>query len=261
MAKALRRSRIKIWCDVIFALLVRHVGSKFDDKFGMAWAVIEPLLFILMLSFLRGRMGGEESHGMPVFVFIMFGMLMLRAFTDVLSDAASALRKNKSLFAFRQVQPISSVIASAIFNVIIDIFVFSLILLFMYLMKIEFQISDMLTILLLYAQLIMMGISFGLLFGIASTFVRELDKIRSLITRPLMFISCVFFSLQDIPEELWPYFTWNPLLHCIELSRQAAYPNFGAVGVDYSYVSIITICVLFLALACYRLTWKEVLSR
>jgi capsular polysaccharide transport system permease protein len=79
--------------------------------------------------------------------------------------------------------------------------------------------------------------------------------------RPLFFISGIFFSLQDIPEEYWTYLAWNPLLHAVELSRYAAYPGYGNIGVSDFYLDITTIICVFFALACYHIGWKQAISR
>jgi capsular polysaccharide transport system permease protein len=82
-----------------------------------------------------------------------------------------------------------------------------------------------------------------------------------MLTRPLMFISCVFFSLQDLPEEFWPYLTWNPLVHFNELARYACFESYGQKGVSLSFTIEITLVFLFLSLSMYHITWKKVLSR
>jgi capsular polysaccharide transport system permease protein len=78
--------------------------------------------------------------------------------------------------------------------------------------------------------------------------------------RPLIFISGVFFSLQDLPKNTWKYFDWNPILHAVELSRQAVYSSFGAVGVSHAYLSLVTISIITLSLCLYVALWKKAIS-
>jgi capsular polysaccharide transport system permease protein len=101
----------------------------------------------------------------------------------------------------------------------------------------------------------------GLLFALAICYVPEVDKIRSLITRPLFFISGIFFSLNDIPREYWPYLTWNPLLHAVELARGAAYPFYNTSGVSALFLVIFTLITVSLSLSCYHIIWKQAISR
>lgn len=58
-----------IWGDVIFAIFLREIKSKFNDKLGVSWSVISPVAFIMILSLMRGKMDGGETHGVPTFFF------------------------------------------------------------------------------------------------------------------------------------------------------------------------------------------------
>ncbi|TOE45661.1 ABC transporter, partial [Vibrio parahaemolyticus] len=118
MAKVLKRSRIQIWGDVIFALFIREIKSGFSDKFGLSWAILNPVSFIFVLSFIRGRMDGGETHTMPTFVFMAYGMIIIQMFLSMWGSSSNAIKRNKSLFAFRQVQPISAFLAAGLFEVL-----------------------------------------------------------------------------------------------------------------------------------------------
>ena len=71
MASVKQRSLLRLWQDVIFALFVRHLVSKFNDKFGVSWLIIQPVAFIVIMSFIRGRLEGGLIHGLEPFVFML----------------------------------------------------------------------------------------------------------------------------------------------------------------------------------------------
>ncbi|MGL6315386.1 ABC transporter permease [Vibrio sp. WXL103] len=261
MAKVNNRSLLRIWGDVIFAIFLREIKSRFNDKFGISWAVVQPVSFIFILSFMRGRLDGGDSHTMPTFVFIVYGMMCIQLFTSTLTSAATSFRKNKPLFAFRQVQPIAATIAVVGFDLLVKIAVVIIVVLAMYFLGIELNIHDPLLVLWNFCLVWILAANIGLLFALVWAYIPEIDKIRNMLQRPLLFVSGVFFSLQDIPQSTWKYFSWNPILHAIELSREAAYPSFGAVGVSSTYLNLATLTVTFFALSCYRIGWKQAISR
>ena len=261
MTTVLKRSNWAIWRDVIFALFVREIRTGFNDRLGLAWAIFQPLSFIFLLSFLRGRMDGGDTHTVPTFEFMMYGMLLIQLFLDTLTNCAAAIKKNKSLFAFRQVQPISSVLASALFSLLIKLSVFALIFLIMYFLKMDFKLDDPLFILLNIVTLWMFAVSIGLMFAIALCYVPEVSKIQSVLTRPMFFISGVFFSMQDVPKEYWPYLDWNPILHAIELTRHAAYNTYSIEAVSEFYLFSSALIALFFAACIYHISWKQAISR
>lgn len=256
-----KRSSWQIWGDVIFALFVREIRTGFSDKLGISWAIVQPVVFIFILSYFRGRLDGGETHGIPTFVFMAFGMVSIQSFLQTFTAASGAIKKNKSLFAFRQVQPISTVIATGLFQLFTKIFVALGIVVLMYLLNMEFQIANILGVIIYFASLWIFAVSMGLIFGLAALFIPEVSKIQLLLTRPLFFISGVFFSLQDVPKEYWWLLNWNPILHAIELSRYAAYPNYGEAGVSQRFLYIVVLATAFCALMFYQGYWKRAISR
>ncbi len=262
MALVQKRSTLQVWGDVIFALFLREIKSQSTDKIGLVWAVGSPLIIIAGMTAMRTFMsGGADAHGIPTAAFMVFGMVLIQAFLTIFEKSSSAIKKNKPLYAFRQVQPISSVIGIALYELFVKIFVILTIVIIAFVIKFEINISYPIAVIFNLLQVWLIAVSLGLLFALATCYVPEIKKIQQLLTRPLFFISGLFFSLQDIPQEYWHYLTWNPLLHAVELTRYAAYPSYGNAGVSEFFLNMFTICSVFLALACYHISWKQAISR
>lgn len=255
------RQQLAAWKNVIFALFLRELQSKFNDKLGLSWAVLEPFLFIMILSVIRGRLSGGEVHGVPVFHFMLIGMMGIQSFLTGLNSLSTAMKRNKPLYAFRQVQPIASIISAGLMEISIKLGVIILLALTIFLMGDSFSLDNPILLISLFVMLWIFAISLSILAAISAAFIPEADKVRTLLTRPLFFISCVFFSLQDVPEEFWPWLTWNPLVHFIELARYACHESYGTKGVNMQYAIDCTLVSLFFALACYHITWKRILAR
>ncbi|GGP39902.1 ABC transporter permease [Shewanella saliphila] len=261
MTTIIKRNNWAIWRDVIFALFVRELRTGFNDRLGLAWAVVNPLAFIFMLSYLRGRMNGGDTHSIPTFEFMMYGMLFIQLFLDTFMNCSNSIKKNKALFAFRQVQPISSVIATGAFYFLVKLTVYLLVLVIMYFIGMEFRVDDPLSIIINAIALWLIAMSLGLLVAIFQCYVPEVSKIQSVLTRPLFFISAVFFSMQDVPKEYWHYLDWNPILHAIELSRHAAYHSYSSEAVSEFYLFSSGLILFFFSLSIYHISWKQAISR
>ena len=252
MAKVTSRNNWQVWKDVIFALFVREIRTGFSDKLGLSWAILNPIAFIFLLSFLRGRLDGGETHGMPTFVFMAHGMLMIQLFLTMFNSVVRVVKKASPLYAFRQVQPISPVVAASLFQVMVEVFIIFGVCLLMYLLSIELQMNNLLLFMSNFASLAAFTLSI---------FLPEILKLQQVMTRPLFFISGVFFSMKDVPQEYWWLLDWNPILHAIELNRYAAYANYGTVGVDYNYLLLVTLFTVCLSFLFYRSSWKAGISR
>lgn len=256
-----KRTQWDIWRDVIFALFTREIRTGFNDKFGLSWAIINPVVFVVVLAFFRGLINGPYTHTLPTFTFMAVGILFIQSFLRTMQACAMSVKKNKALYAFRQVQPVSAVIATALFEFLVKVFSALSIVMIMYFLGLDIQITDGLLFIACFSLLILLATSLGLLFGIVELFIGEVQKIREMASRPLFFISASFFSLQDIPREFWVYLDWNPILHAIEITRYALLPSYGNEGVSFGYLAGVVLSILFMSLAVYFVSWKQAISR
>ena len=255
------RKQLNVWKSVLFALFLREMQSQFNDKLGLAWAFLEPFAFIFGLAYMRSFMSGGEVHSIPIIIYMMVGLIFIQSFLTPLNKVANAFKKNKPLYAFRQVQPVSGLIVTGFMEFSIKCVVAFLAFVTIYILNIESSVNDPLLLLTLFLLLWVFTISLSCIIGIATAFVPEFSKIINVITRLLFFISCVFFSLQDFSPEYWHWLTWNPLVHFIELARYACYESYGDSGVSFSYAAGSTFVFFFFAACLYHLNWKGILSR
>lgn len=261
MALVKKRSTLSVWKDVIFAIFLREIRSKFNDKLGISWSVVSPLAFILVLTLMRSNVDGGTTHTMPTFFFMVYGILLTQFFITTVSSVSGSIKSNKALFAFRQVQPISAIIAVSGFELLSKFFVASLIIIIAYFLRIELAIHNPMGIVMTFFQVWLLSTSVGMLFAITRCYIPEVDKLRTLILRPIFFISGAFFSLRDIPTDAWKFIIWNPVLHAVEITRYHAYPTYGKVGVSVEYLSIATLVIFFFSICCYHALWKSAISR
>ena len=255
------RTRIEIWKDVVFAIFLRDIKSRFSDKLGISWSVVSPLLFIMLLTLIRGHVDGGETHTMPTYFFMAFGILYVRFFIESVSSISNAIKSNKALFAFRQVQPISAFIAISMFELLSKFIVALLVVLIGYFIGVPIFLFNILGILICFILLWLFSTSVSIFFALSQCYVSEVCKIKSFLLRPIIFISGAFFGLRDIPRDYWSYFDWNPILHAVELTRYYSKPTYGDLGVSLSYLVIVTVLSLFMSLCCYQAFWKNAVSR
>jgi len=59
-----------------------------------------------------------------------------------------------------------------------------------------------------------------------------------MVMRPMFFISGIFFAGTMIPQQYWYVFSWNPIFHAIELSRDAFFSSYITPIGSWSYLSV-----------------------
>jgi capsular polysaccharide transport system permease protein len=122
------------------------------------------------------------------------------------------------------------------------------------------SVADPLRFVGIFSLLSMLGGGVGMIICVGQLRVPELGKIIPMLTRPLFFISGLFFSLNEIPIQYHHYLLWNPILHAIELIRNSCYPGYNADAVSMGYLALITLVTNFFGLALYRLDWKRMVA-
>jgi capsular polysaccharide transport system permease protein len=65
----------------------------------------------------------------------------------------------------------------------------------------------------------MVSLALGFVFSAITQYFPPILEFKRFISRPLRIISGLFFVITALPTWLWPWFTWNPLMHVTELLR------------------------------------------
>src|SRR4029077_4718891 len=93
-------------------LLVRYKQTAV----GVAWAIIRPILTMLILTVVFGKIGKMPSAGVPYPLLVFCGMLSWQFFSLALSESGNSLVTNTNLISKiyfpRLIIPTSSVISS-----------------------------------------------------------------------------------------------------------------------------------------------------
>ena len=104
--------------------------------------------------------------------------------------------------------------------------------------------------LVLFLQL-MLVFSIGLIFGTLNVFVRDVDRLASLLLTLVMYLTPIFYKIEMVPKEYRIYFYLNPMVHIIEMWRDIFMK--GNIKLFNLALGIIEIfVVLIIAIIIYR---------
>src|SRR5437588_6743385 len=98
-------------------------------------------------------------------------------------------------------------------------------------------------IILLFFSMSLMGISFGLILMIFNRLYPPAGKFTGFFLRFSMIFSGVIFSITMFPPVVWPYLTWNPLLHAEELLRTYWFYTYKAPVGSPMYITECLVCM------------------
>jgi capsular polysaccharide transport system permease protein len=193
-------------------------------------------------------------------VFLLNGIILYLIFSSIVNRSIGAIDANKGLFNYRPVKPIDTVISRAFLELVIYLTVYIFLMACVWAVGEEFVLLDMIKLASSWLLLFLFSCSIGLIVMTIGNIFAETHKILPILLKPLYFISGIMFPLQSIPEDYWPFLLWNPILHAVELSREAIIPGYISAGVSMSYLAMITLCTLFISLAIYRTREEAMLT-
>ena len=106
-----------------------------------------------------------------------------------------------------------------------------------------------------------LGLSMSIFCMLGSHYSPNFKSIYPWINRILFFTSGTVLSVSSLPQNVRNILYYNPLLHCIELSRHALSFDYQAKGVNLGYPAAFSLVFLSLALWCYTNNERNLLRR
>ena len=223
MSPTTTRSAFKIQRDVIYALLLRELSSRFGkSRGGFIWVLVEPVAHlvvpVLVMSFIRNRV----LPGVEYPVFLLYGFLPFLVFKAICLQIVNGVNVAKGLLSYRQIHLMDVFAANAMAYVVIQAVVFALVLSGMALFgfdvlpprPVEFAGVVILTV--------MLAFGLGLVLAAVASLIPDARSVIAIMFMPLYLVSGVLFPITRFPDEMVRWMAINPVLHLVELSRVAA---------------------------------------
>ncbi|WP_299008290.1 ABC transporter permease [uncultured Shewanella sp.] len=249
-----KRTSLTIMSDVIFALTMREIKTRFGhNRLGYFWAIMEPVGQVAILGLIFSLMGRNSVANIPVALFLFTAILPFKLFGKLLNQLSAAIDANKGLLSYRQVTAIDPVITRILIEVATFLLVYVFIFSVMAWLGFTAWPNNLLGLLTATALLVVFTVGLGLLLCTCMSFWKDTKKIVNIITRPLFFISGIFFCATMIPPQYWYLFDWNPIFHVIELSRDSFFSAYTSPVGQWSYLSFCALVSFSLGLAIFHL--------
>lgn len=248
---------LKTQLRVIFALILREARVKHGrSKFGYMWTIVEPAMLIVFLTLLFNQFRPSTGAGVSFAVFFATGVLPFQLFRNMSQYVGNAMEANRPLFNYPPVQPIDAILARAILDVssviVVMVIVFSV-----QIITIDAPFPYSIPRLVLVVMLIaLMGTGAGLCLAISRRFIPSISNIYTVIMGPAFFLSCVFYSLQSLPENFRKILAWNPLVHAVEGFRTGFFGGYRAPDISLMYLFWWGFILMFLGLLGNNMTKK-----
>lgn len=207
--------------DLLRFLIARSIKVRYaQSALGIGWAVIQPLVQMIVFAIVFGRLVGVSSEGVPYALFALVGLVPWTYFANAMSEATASLPRNAQLLSKvyfpRLVLPVAEVGAR-----LVD---FAVGLLMLAAVMVYFGAAPNAQILALpILILIMMLTALGLglwLTALAIQF-RDISYATDFFVRLLMYAAPVVYPASLVPERYQYLYALNPMVGVIEGFRAA----------------------------------------
>lgn len=259
----MNRSAWQITLDTQYALLFRELKTRFGAKrLGYFWAIAEPAGQILLISALFTALGRNSLTGVPVMLFMLTGFLPYGLFRKVMRSIGAAVTSNKGLLGYRQVSPMDAVVVRFVIEFATAICVYSILVAVFGWLSVDILSSmrmgvvpeNFLGVFSAFLLLAFFSSGLGLMVAVGSAYWESLDNIVTILLRPALFISGVFYTITMVPERYWYLLDWNPVLHAIELGRDAYFDTYASPVGSWEYLGGCALVTMVLGLMLYRVS-------
>lgn len=207
--------------ELLYFLAWRDILVRYKQTvIGVAWAVIRPVLTMLVLTFIFGRLAKMPSGGVPYPILVFCGMLPWQFFANAFTESGNSLVSNAGMISKvyfpRLVVPMSSVITS-----FVDFLISAVLMAFL---MAYYGYAPGLTILMLPVFIILaFATAFGAGLWVSAMMVRYRDFrfILPFVVQFGLYVSPVGFSTNVVPQEWRWLYSLNPMVGVIDGFRWA----------------------------------------
>lgn len=247
---------------IIVALILREMATTYGKSAGgYLWAVIEPVLGIVILALIFGMMLNEPALGTSFPLFYASGFLPFTMFNSMAAKIALSIRFSRPFLAYPSVTFIDTMIARALLNMLTNIAVIAIVITGIF---IVYQIPPVVNMAAIFESLVMislLGIGVGSMNCYLMTAFPVWERTWQIVTRPLFLISGTLFLYDFMPSSVQNLLWYNPLLHCVGLMRRGIYPTYEAAYVNQAYVVGVSVVLLVFGLLLLKRFHRDLLER
>jgi lipopolysaccharide transport system permease protein len=202
--------------ELVYFLTWRDILVRYKQTLlGAAWAVLQPLMQMIVFNFLFGNMANISTGEIPRPIFTFSALLPWNLFAKALSDTSNSLVANRNMITKvyfpRLVVPIASVLSG-----VVDFLIAFLILIGM---MVYYQVAVPATIWLvpgfiLLALVVALGV--GLWFSAWNLHYRDVRYFIPFLSQFWMLASPIAYPLSKIPEKWQSLYMLNPMVGVVE---------------------------------------------
>ena len=231
--------------DLLYFLVLRDVKVRYKQTaLGVAWAVLQPLLTMIVFTAIFGRLAKVPSDGEPYPIFVFAGLLPWNFFNLAVTNSSNSLVGNAGLITKvyfpRLVIPAAAVGASLVDFAIAGVILF--VMAFHY--GVIFGASVLMLIpMALLTTLFATGV--GMWMSALNVKYRDVRYALPFVLQIWMYLTPIIYPITFIPARWRGLIALNPLSGIIQGFRSAIFGrafNWSTIAISAAVICSVLIC-------------------
>jgi lipopolysaccharide transport system permease protein len=227
----------EVWAyrELLGVLVARDIKVRYRQTvLGAAWAVIRPVLAMVVFSAIFGHLAGMPSDGLPYPIFVYAGLLPWTFFAAAVTSCSQSIVASSGLvgkvYFPRLIIPMSSVGAN-----LVDLLVATAVLLAMMAWYGVGGSAHLLAAPLLMLGVVIAALGFGTLLSALTVAYRDINHVTPFLLQVWMYVTPVIFPTALVPDA-WRWLLYlNPMTGLVEGFRSAFLARpFDLAGLTWS---------------------------
>jgi len=218
---------------------------------GIAWIALKPLVSLVILSVIFGKLAKLDSEGFPYPVFLYAGLLPWQLFSSVATSVSQSVRTNSSLLSKVYIPRLIFPLASGGARMV-DFCVSVLILLGLVAWYPSVSISWVaLAVIPLAIMTLVTAMGVGLVFAPLQVAYRDFNYITGYFLQIMMYLTPVVYSVKIVPARWRWLLMLNPMSGIIDAQRSAILGKpfaWSEMGISF----VVSVVLALLGIIYYR---------
>ena len=243
--------------ELLYFLAWRDILVRYKQTaIGAAWAVIQPILTMVIFSVIFGRLAKLPSSGAPYPVMIFAALLPWQFFANAMSQSSSSLIGSANIISKvyfpRLIIPVSSTISGIVDFLISFIILIGLMIWY----GVPFRIH-LLVLPLFFFVSFLAALAVGLWLSALNVKYRDVKYVVPFLVQTGLYVSPVGFISSIVPKQWRFWYTLNPMVGVIDGFRWAILgPNFEPYSPGFLASLVILLLLLIFGAYYFRFTEK-----
>jgi lipopolysaccharide transport system permease protein len=230
--------------ELLFFLVWRELKVKYQQTaIGVAWAVLQPVMTVLIYTLVFGRLAKMPSDGVPYIVFSLAGLVPWKFFEVGLVQVSNSLVTSSGLLS-KVYFPRLVIPCSAVLSGVVDLLVTFVLLIIVMLFHglVPSVRSLFLPLFLLLTLIVALGV--GLWLAAFNVRFRDVKYLVPFLVQFWMFGTPLLYPASKIPEKWQMLYGLNPMVGVLEGFRWCVLGTGKGPG-DMFAVSVAAALVIF----------------